>query len=367
MKIRYILNFAHRKISSPDAEDSEWDDRYFWRTEDDIELPGSPLFLDVTEACVALEKYARPLGIKPELDLRSWGEEYPRPVSEAVRELLVDFPGRITSKDNIAREDRLCCDPIGIEEHESTEPDHKAALIGYRTEVVRAIDTIHPSPEIARAYLEKAGDAYGLFGTQVGKRVHLQKAIPSKLWKATAESALGSQQPGIWRRAVEIVEKLTKYKTAARSHIPTYSGCGGDIGSNSPVSLRLVYVPEGAMEWLLHEAGHWVASTPEERRRPNYGLGIETHGHGADREWQAWAFEEIILAPFGPAREFAPPSQRDGVGFSKSGPIAEEHMRHAERSIRELGLDIEEWRAVYRPWIEWGKKRGEKAPWKAVA
>lgn len=112
-----------------------------------------------------------------------------------------------------------------------------------------------------------------------------------------------------------------------------------------------VYVPEGAMEWLLHEVGHWVAATPEERRLPDYGYGQEEKGVGKAREWQAWAFEEIILAPFGHSREFIPPKQRGGVAFAKNGQIPGEHLRHVERHIREVAIDVDEWRALYGEWI----------------
>ena len=65
-----------------------------------------------------------------------------------------------------------------------------------------------------------------------------------------------------------------------------------------------------------------------------------------------WAFEEIILAPFGPARSFAPPEHAGGVGFSKN-QIPYEAMRHAERRIANLGIDVDEWRGAYGEWSRW--------------
>jgi hypothetical protein len=117
----------------------------------------------------------------------------------------------------------------------------------------------------------------------------------------------------------------------------------------------VVYVPEGAMEWLLHEVGHYVAATPAERCLPNYGLLGDDDRHSAEREWQAWAFEEIILAPYGPAREMAPPTQRDGVGFSKAGPMPQFALAHAEREMRQLSIDVEQWRAIYGDWLRWDR------------
>lgn len=124
-----------------------------------------------------------------------------------------------------------------------------------------------------------------------------------------------------------------------------------------------VLVPEGSLEWLLHEVGHWIPATPEERTATNYGLSAEEVGHGAEREWQAWAFEEIILAPFGPAREFTAPTCRTGVGFSKAGPIASVHLRTVEQAIQKERLAMEEWRAIYGEWIQF--ERGLTLPsWK---
>lgn len=121
-----------------------------------------------------------------------------------------------------------------------------------------------------------------------------------------------------------------------------------------------VYVPEGGMEWLLHEVGHWVAATPEERRLPDYGYGQEEIGVGKAREWQAWAFEEIVLAPFGHSRDFIPPKQRGGVAFSKNQPIPGEALRHIERSIQSDFIDVAEWRVVYGDWIR--HEQGRSSP-----
>lgn len=134
-----------------------------------------------------------------------------------------------------------------------------------------------------------------------------------------------------------------------------------------------ILIPEGAVEWLLHEAGHWLAATPEERRLPNYGLtdgiaGVEAgfqkivvpHDFRAEREWQAWAFEEIVLAPWGPSRLFVPPTQADGVAFSKADPIPARALAHAERQMRANGVDVDAWRAVFGEWIRF--EQGLAAP-----
>lgn len=127
-----------------------------------------------------------------------------------------------------------------------------------------------------------------------------------------------------------------------------------------------VFVPEGAMEWILHEVGHWIAASPEERLLPNYGLTPSEIGHDGDREWEAWAFEEIILAPFGPSRLFAPPTQRDGAAFAKAGPMPWFALRHAERRMLEMSVDVEEWRALYCEWIKF--ERGKPTPsWERVS
>jgi hypothetical protein len=105
-----------------------------------------------------------------------------------------------------------------------------------------------------------------------------------------------------------------------------------------------VLVPEGAMEWLLHEVGHWIAASPEERKLPNYGDGHEI---------EAWAFEEIVLGQFGPARYFAPPTQRDGTAFDISGPIPAWAFRHIDRSIKSDRVAVEQFSLLWAEWVIW--------------
>lgn len=127
------------------------------------------------------------------------------------------------------------------------------------------------------------------------------------------------------------------------------------------ITLAPVPVPDGAMEWLLHEVGHWVVSTPDERQYQNYGYEIvKKRGWGKDREWQAWAFEEIIMAPFGPSRGFAPPEHRGGTAFDGPGwqPIPGQHLRHADTRILVSGVEVEQWRALYGEWVQWGNREG---------
>ncbi len=131
------------------------------------------------------------------------------------------------------------------------------------------------------------------------------------------------------------------------------------------LSLSPVPVPDGAMEWLLHEVGHWTASTTEERRLPNYGYGIvKDKGWGKDREWQAWAFEEIIMAPFGPSRGFAPVEHRGGTAFDGPGwqGIPERHLKHVYAQILASGISVEQWRALYGEWVLWGTEKGVYSP-----
>jgi hypothetical protein len=210
-------------------------------------------------------------------------------------------------------------------------------------------------------------------------------------------SLLTHQRPDIWRSAVVLAETITGILFVDKVPMPdgTVWACGGTGGTGGGVPAyappkkkdrvayikfpeegdpeldddnehepkKAVAVPDGAMEWLLHEVGHWVASTPEERALPNYGVSSSTTGHDGERELQAWAFEEIVLAPFGPARSFAPPTQRDGAAFEKSGPMPAEHMHHAEREIARLGLDAERWRVVWGEWVAWGR-RNNGQPWR---
>ncbi len=52
-----------------------------------------------------------------------------------------------------------------------------------------------------------------------------------------------------------------------------------------------------------------------------------------------------------PARLFAPLEQRDGVGFSKAGPIEQAYLDHAEKQMRVAGVEVERWRALYAEWV----------------
>lgn len=160
------------------------------------------------------------------------------------------------------------------------------------------------------------------------------------------------------------IDRLKKERDAAIADVPKdwarywqIERAIDEIKRGALLSPLAVHVPDGAMEWLLHEMGHWVAATPAERGRPNYGIGQTLWGRDAEQEWQAWAFEDIILAPWGPARLFAPPEQQDGVGFSKAGPIEQAYLDHADRQMRAAGLEIEQWRALYAEWVEWERAR----------
>lgn len=176
-----------------------------------------------------------------------------------------------------------------------------------------------------------------------------------------------------WREVIERVQKAPADYAKPKAYIKEIEDRIRNLESEiGRLAAPRVLVPEGAMEWLLHEVGHWVAATPAERALPDYGIPIDTayddkaqiktSGFGYEREWQAWAFEEIVMAPFGPARTFCPPIHRGGIGFSKAS-IPHSALTHIESRIRHQNIAVEEWRKVIGEWIEWGRSLGAEAPW----
>jgi hypothetical protein len=240
---------------------------------------------------------------------------------------------------------------------------------------------------------------------------------------ADPASALTRESPHLWRRALSLASSLTGYVYLDKKPLAdgTIWACGGDdwwppwvplpfprtleeeiehveslirrAGRYPDLTNRLenlehlkrerdgqkaapiIFVPDGALDWLLHEVGHYVAATPEERTRHAYGISVEQtilaedhrhQNHAADREWQAWAWQEIVLAPFGYARELTPPSYRGGVGYQKVGPIDSRHIDYIGKQVRAYGIDVEPWRLLAAEWIQWGKSRGAgHAPWES--
>ena len=125
--------------------------------------------------------------------------------------------------------------------------------------------------------------------------------------------------------------------------------------SDTPKS-QAVYLPSGAMEWLLHEVGHWLAASDADRRSPNYGDGGEI---------EAWAFEEAVLSNLGPAREFTPPTQRDGTAFT-AGPIPGWAFRRIDKRLADGGITVEPFQSLWAEWVAWGRTQGPDAPWLQV-
>lgn len=217
--------------------------------------------------------------------------------------------------------------------------------------------------------------------------------------RAEPLSRLTMLRPAIWSRAIELATRVTGYSYPHKLPLAdgTAYGCGG---THAPITSRTekikrlkesikdfekyaeefpddkgfyinriqefleelrkleeletplaTPVPEGAMEWLLHEVGHWVVADQRERSMVNYGFGSKSGpGHEKAREWQAWAFEEMVLAPFGHAREIAPPAYRGGTGFTRN-EIPASATQHAESSAKVAKIALGEWRALYGEWI----------------
>lgn len=157
--------------------------------------------------------------------------------------------------------------------------------------------------------------------------------------KAAEEARLAAEEAAEERKAAEAAMLFTT--RPRRAHAPL------------DAKPRIVIpVPEGAMEWLLHEIGHWVAATPEERLLPDYGYGQEAKGVGKARELQAWVFEEIVLAPWGQARDLCPPPHRGGVAFTHTATPDDRRRIDLALNLAPQ-VDIDQWRALYAAWIEW--------------
>lgn len=236
-------------------------------------------------------------------------------------------------------------------------------------------------------------------------------------------SILTLERPDIWHRSLELATQLTGYKYAPKLPLAdgTIFACGSYTPDRTPAEQikyketqikewqyeikemertkkenwpgRLekhkewvkkaiedvkklkeqlglspsVFVPEGGMEWLIHEVGHWIVATPEEQSLPNYGLTLSETGHDGDRELQAWAFEEIVMAPFGSSRYFASPTQRDGAAFKRAGSLPIQALHYTELRMREHTIAVEQWRTLWGEWVRWGNaKLVGSRPWDSV-
>ena len=146
-------------------------------------------------------------------------------------------------------------------------------------------------------------------------------------------------------RVRETIEQLEEI-------LPTLPDDDDGDGDDDPQALS-VYVPSGAMEWLLHEVGHWVVASNVDRLRPNYG---------DSRDIEAWAFEEAVLSHLGPARDFAPPTQRDGPAFI-AGPIPDWAFRRVDKRLTDGDIEIEPFQELWSEWVTWGHTQGSDAPW----
>ena len=120
-------------------------------------------------------------------------------------------------------------------------------------------------------------------------------------------------------------------------------------GDTAPV----VFIPSGAMEWLLHEVGHWVAASDKERRMINYGDG---------HEMEAFAFEDAVLGQA--SRPLVVPTQRDNCACELTGPLPQWAFSHIDKRIADDRIDIHQFRAIWLEWVAWGYRQGDDAPWR---
>ncbi len=186
---------------------------------------------------------------------------------------------------------------------------------------------------------------------------------------AEPKSLLTLQRPDIWQRGLKVASRITGFEYPSKPQRADGQIYDATVyqadGSGFDTERKMVFVPEGAMEWLLHEIGHWLAASGARRDRHDYGLPTLSAELANADELRALAFEEIVFAPFGPARSLVPPHARDVQAFDLSGPLPADVLGAAERSMAEARVDVLELRHVWGEWVEWGRGLGHRAPWLA--
>lgn len=213
-------------------------------------------------------------------------------------------------------------------------------------------------------------------------------------------SQLTVARPDIWLRALDLAHAVTGVEYVDKRPLPdgTIYACGGGGGwrplveqepepeplddadriekANKEIRKRIkrirkelddiesllsptAYVPSGAMEWLLHEVGHWLAASDAERTTLNESV----FGYDTGSDLYAFAFEDAVLEPFGSAREFPALSHRGGPAYDVTGPLPEWAFRHIDKRMAEAGVSVEPFRQLWSEWVRWGRAQGHEAPW----
>lgn len=174
-------------------------------------------------------------------------------------------------------------------------------------------------------------------------------------------SKLTTTRPDIWERCLSLAMHTTSYKyphKADESPMTPAAWCN-PVSDRHPIDTMLepgvVEIPEGAVEWLLHEVGHWVMSKHKGTDVVNYGLSLDS----IEEELLATAFQDIVFSPWDGAYSLAPKTviaelsdpKDTNIGFAQE--ISREMYREAEKRAIAAKIDFEYYCTVFGEWAEW--------------
>lgn len=173
-------------------------------------------------------------------------------------------------------------------------------------------------------------------------------SLTSEIGSQPPRSEFSKTQPNNWLKVLQLSEALTgltfHHKDPLEGKIHS---CGFD---KPPVGQ--VRIPEGAVEWLLHEVAHYFVAESDEELHPNHGLQTVKPAVAELREWSAFAIQQAVFEPWGPVHLMVPPPHRGGLCYSTSRfPSAA--IKIADRQFGKGNPSLEYLRVIFGPWAKW--------------